>query len=293
VAVGCRAVGLSRSSYYYRPVQKDESQLKEMIQEIAAKYPTYGSRRIAMQLRRQPYGVRVNRKRVSRLMRELGLVRKPRRRRPRTSGCGDRWRCYPNLLKSIEVTRPDQVWAADITWIRLKRGYVYLAVVMDLFTRGVRGWKLSRQFDVDLTLGALKMALDRGIPQIHHSDQGVQYCAREYVELLLQKGIQISMAEVARPDQNGHAERLIRTIKEEEVNLSEYEGFWDALARIGEFIEDVYHKKRIHSALGYLTPEEFEAKWREQQIKAVEERWRTEHAQVVRFSKARPEAVQI
>ncbi len=152
---------------------------------------------------------------------------------------------------------------------------------------------MSRQFDVGLSLGALEMALEKGRPEIHHSDQGVQYCAREYVELLLQEGIQISMADIGRPHQNGHAGRLIRTIKEEEVCLSEYEGFWDALVRIGEFIEDVYHKKRIHSALGYLTPEEFEAKWREEQLKAVEERWDSDHAQVVGFSKSRPEAVQI
>ena len=256
-----------------------------MIQEIAARYPTYGSRRVREQLRRQPYGVRPKRKRVSRLMRELGLVRKPKRKQPYTGGSGGAWRRYPNLVQGLEIVRPDQVWASDITWIRLKKGYVYLAVVMDLFTRAVRGWKLSRQFDVGLSLGALEMALEKGRPEIHHSDQGVQYCAREYVELLLQKGIQISMADIGRPHQNGHAERLIRTIKEE--------GFWDALARIGEFIEDVYHKKRIHSALGYLTPEEFETKWREEQRKAVEERWYSEYAEVVRFPKARLKAVQI
>jgi len=138
---------------------------------------------------------------------------------------------------------------------------VYLAVVMDVYTRGIRGWALSRFLNHGLVLEALEMALEKGVPEIHHSDQGVQYATGEYVGVLVEHKVKISMASVGRPDQNGYAERLIRTIKEEEVELSEYEGFWDAKERIGKFIEEVYQKKRIHSALGYLTPKEFEEKW--------------------------------
>ncbi len=269
VSVACQAAGIPRSSYYYKPQAKEEDALREAIEEVAAKYPTYGSRRIAAQLGREPYNLQVNRKRVVRLMRELGLVRKPKRKPVRTTDSSHPHRRYPNLVAGLEVSYPDQVWVADITYIRLKKGFVYLAVVMDLFTRGIRGWALSRFLDHDLALEALKMALGKGVPKVHHSDQGVQYAAKEYVELLEKHEVKISMARRGRPDENGYAERVIRTIKEEEVELSEYEGFWDAKDRIGEFIEEVYQKKRIHSALGYLTPAEFEAKWYEQEAEAA------------------------
>jgi len=264
VNVACRAVGLPRSSFYYRPQAKDDNGLKGAIQGIAAKYPTYGSRRIAAQLRREPYWLQVNRKRVRRLMRELGLVVRPRRKRVSTTDSRHSHRRYPNLVKGLEVSYPDQVWAADITYIRLRQGFVYLAVVMDVFTRGIRGWALSRFLDHGLALEALEMVLTKGTPTIHHSDQGVQYAAGEYVELLAKHKVKISMSAKGRPDQNGYAERVIRTIKEEEVELSEYEDFWEARGRIGEFIEEVYQKKRIHSALGYLTPAEYEEKWHQE-----------------------------
>lgn len=261
VGVACRAVGLSRSSFYYHPTSKDEGELKVAIQEIAARYPTYGSRRVTAMLRRPPYCFRVNRKRVRRLMRELGLLVKPKKKRVPTTNSRHPYGRYANLVEGLEVDHPDQVWVADITYIRLKEGFVYLAVVMDVFTRGIRGWALSRFLDQGLTLEALGMAFEKGVPGIHHSDQGVQYAAKDYVDLLLKHKIKISMAQKGRPDQNGYAERVIRTIKEEEVDLNEYEDFWDARERIGEFIEEVYRKKRVHSALGYLTPVEFEEKW--------------------------------
>lgn len=261
VSVACRAVGLSRSSFYYLPKGKDEQGLKEAIEEIAAKYPTYGSRRITVQLCREPCCFRVNRKRVRRLMRELGLVRRTKGKKVSTTDSGHPHRRYPNLVQGLEMRYPDQVWVADITYIRLKDGFVYLAVVMDVFTRGIRGWALSRFLDQGLAVEALERAFEKGIPEIHHSDQGVQYAAKGYVELLEKHKVKISMADVGRPDQNGYAERVIRTIKEEEVELEEYRDYWDAKAKIGEFIEEVYQKKRIHSALGYLTPTEFEEKW--------------------------------
>jgi putative transposase len=150
---------------------------------------------------------------------------------------------------------------ADITHIRLKKEFVYLAVVMDVFTRSIRGWHLGRSLEGTLTLTALRRALDRGCPEVHHSDQGVQYAATAYTELLAGEGVAISMAAVGKPEENGYAERLMRTIEEEEVDLSEYEDFADARRNLGRFLDDVYNTKRIHSALGYLTPAEFQQQW--------------------------------
>jgi putative transposase len=149
----------------------------------------------------------------------------------------------------------------DITYVRLLSEFVYLAVLMDVFTRGIRGWHLGRSLDSDLMLTALRRALQAGQPEIHHTDQGVQYAATAYTDLLHGAGIAISMAEVGAAWQNGFAERLMRTIKEEEVNLSEYRNYHDAYEHLGRFLDDVYMHKRIHSSLGYLTPVEFETQW--------------------------------
>jgi len=159
----------------------------------------------------------------------------------------------------VQVTHPDQVWCADITYVRLQQGFVYLAIVLDLFTRGLRGWNLSRRLNTDLALTALNKALIKARPGIHHSDQGVQYAALGYVGTLHSLKVQISMATAGRAWENPHAERVIRTIKEEEVHLADYQSFGDAYHHIGHFIEDVYQTKRIHSALGYLTPAEFQS----------------------------------
>ena len=166
---------------------------------------------------------------------------------------------YLNLVKELEITHPEQVWVSDITYIRLGTGFIYLAVIMDLFTRRIRGWQLSRTIDQQLTLDALKMALEDYLPEIHHSDQGVQYAAKNYTGLLNKNSVQISMAAIGKAEENGYAERLMRTIKEEEVDLTEYENFSDAYSQIRQFLEEVYEQKHIHSSLGYLTPNEFEA----------------------------------
>jgi putative transposase len=165
-------------------------------------------------------------------------------------------------VKDLEIVRPEQVWVADITYIRLGREFVYLAIVMDVFTRSIRGWQLGRSLDQGLTLAALERALVIGTPELHHSDQGVQYAAATYVERLRGLGVELSMAAIGEPRENGYAERVMRTIKEEEVDLSEYRDLDDARAQIGRFLDDVYNAKRIHSALGYLTPTEFEEQWR-------------------------------
>lgn len=261
VRVICQVVSYPRSSYYYRPQQRDERDLKTAIIELAGQWPTYGYRRMTAQLGRE--GWQVNHKRVQRLMRELGIQGPQKRKGPRTTNSKHSFPRYPNLVQNLEVVRPDQVWVADITYIRLGRGFVYLAVLMDIFTRGVRGWHLGRNLDQELTLTALRKALARSRLEIHHSDQGVQYAATAYVELLEEMGVAISMAEVGEVTQNGYAERLIRTIKEEEVDLSDYRDYHDAYRQIGRFLEDVYMRKRIHSSLGYVTPVEFERQWLE------------------------------
>jgi len=253
---------MPRSTYYYHSQRGEESQLESDLETVAGQYPKYGTRRITQQLRRVPYHYQINRKRVQRMMRQKKLLRPLKRAKYRTTDSQHPYPRYPNLVAELEITQPEQVWVCDITYMRLGKGFVFLAVVMDVFTRAIRGWHLRRSLDVDLTLVALQYALSSCIPQIHHSDQGVQYAAQAYTDLLKQYGIEISMATQGKPEENGYAERLMRTIKEEEVDLSEYLDLDDARRQIGCFIEDVYMTKRIHSALGYLTPTEFEAAWR-------------------------------
>jgi putative transposase len=257
----CEVLGLPRSSAYYAPRPDEDRPLLEALIEVAGQWPTYGYRRLTKQLQRE--GHVVNAKRVRRLMHELGIVGKAPERRPRTTDSGRAYPRYPNLVEDLEVTRPDEVWVADITYIRLRKEFVYLAVLMDVFTRCIRGWHPGRGLDQELTLVALRRAYERGRPEVDHSDQGVQYAATAYVEMLITAGSRISMASVGEPEENGYAERLMRTIKEEEVDLSEYEDFADAWRQLGRFMDGVYNTKRIHSSLGYLTPAEFEVQWRE------------------------------
>jgi len=266
VSVACDLLELSPSTYYYRPVQSDESEFEAAIEEIAGQFPIYGTRRVTNQLRRFPYRLRVNRKRVRRIMAEKELLRPVKRRKRRTTDSQHPYPRYPNLVKELEIVHPDQVWVSDITYIRLHQEYVYLAIIMDVFTRSIRGWCLSRTLDQELTLTALRVALETHSPEIHHSDQGVQYAAYAYTDLLKVRGIQISMAAVGKAEENGYAERFMRTIKEEEVDLSEYLDFGDAHQQIRRFIEDAYMTKRIHSSLGYLTPVEYEYAWWQSQL---------------------------
>jgi transposase InsO family protein len=239
-------------------VQQDESELKAAIEDLAGQFPTYGTRRITHQLRRSPYSMQVNRKRVRRMMAEKMLLRPQKQRKKRTTDSQHPYPRYRNLVKDLEIRYPDQVWVSDVTYIRLQHDFVYLAIIMDVFTRALRGWCLSRTLDQELTLTALKASLMKNKPDIHHSDQGVQYAAHAYIDLLKDHDIRISMAAVGKAQENGYAERVIRTIKEEEVDLSEYFSFTDAAQQIGHFIDVVYMTRRIHSSLGYLTPAEFE-----------------------------------
>jgi transposase InsO family protein len=258
IQAACKAAELPRSSYYYQAAEEDEQELLAAIEEIAGDFPTYGSRRVTQQLRRPPYKIHVNRKRVRRIMAEKNLLRPVKRAKKQTTDSQHPYPRYPNVVKDLEITMPDQAWVSDVTYIRLHKEFVYLAIIMDVFTRAIRGWCLSRNLDQALTLTALKTALKKRCPKIHHSDQGVQYAAHAYIDLLKEHQIEVSMASVGVAEENGYAERVIRTIKEEEVYLSEYIDFADASRQIGHFIEDTYMTKRIHSSLGYLTPVEFE-----------------------------------
>jgi transposase InsO family protein len=260
---------LPHSSYYYRASEIEESQLATAIEDIAGQFPTYGTRRVTYQLRRPPYQMHVNRKRVQRIMAQKKLLRPVKRSKKRTTDSQHPYPRYRNLVKDLEIRYPDQVWVSDVTYIRLEHDFVYLAIIMDVFTRALRGWCLSRTLDQELTLTALKASLIKNKPDIHHSDQGVQYAAHAYIDLLKAHDICISMAAVGKAEENGYAERVIRTIKEEEVDLSEYLDFADAAHQIGHFIEDVYMTKRIHSSLGYLTPAEFELAFRLAQTQDV------------------------
>ena len=263
VIQACQWLALPRSSFYYSPVERKDQDIVAAIKKVVNEHAVYGTRRVTHQLHRKPYQMVVNRKQVQRIMRQEGWLRPVKRRKCRTTDSQHPYPRYPNLVKDLDITYPDQVWVADITYIRLRNEFVYLAVILDVFTRNVRGWCLSRQLDQELTLTALKMALLTGTaPNIHHSDQGVQYAAIAYIELLKSHQTQISMAAVGKAEENGYAERFMRTIKEEEVDLSEYRDFSDAQEQIGFFIEAVYNDKRIHSALNYLTPVEFELAWR-------------------------------
>jgi putative transposase len=261
--VPCEVLGVPRSGAYYRARPGEDRRVRDALVELAGEWPTYGYRRLTAMLKRQ--GHAVNTKRVRRLMHELGIAGEAPRRVPRTTDSDHACPRFANLVEGPEVGRPDQVWVADITYVRLKEEFVHLAVIMDVFTRKIRGWHSGRSLEQELTLTAQRRALEQGRPEVHHSDQGVQYAANAYVEMLTAAGAAVSMASVGVPEEDGYAERLMRTIKEEEVALTEYQDLADAWRQLGRFLDDVYNTKRVHSSLGYLTPAEYEQQWIEKQ----------------------------
>jgi putative transposase len=260
----CKLFSVSRSWYYECPTPHQRAQrdveLRDAIERIVLQFPGYGYRRVTVALRRE--GWSVNHKRVLRIMREESLLCQLKRRFMPTTDSAHAFGRYPNLTKDLEIDGLDQVWISDITYVRLPASFCYLAAVLDAYSRKCVGWHLSRWIDTRLTLWALEMALTSRRPApglIHHSDQGVQYASSEYVARLQEAGVLISMAAVGNPYENAKAESFFRTLKMEEVYLKDYQDFEEAQQNIGEFIEEVYNHKRLHSSLGYLPPVEFEA----------------------------------
>jgi putative transposase len=257
--------GVNRASFYRFDADrtrkpKADMKLRDALQRIAVEWPSYGRPRITAELRRQ--GWKVNHKRVGRMMREDNLLCVGKRKFIVTTDSNHSRKVYPNLKREMTLTGIDQLWVADITYIRLDMEFVYLAVVIDAFSRRVVGWALHRTIEDDLTLAALRMALESRMPPaglVHHSDRGSQYASNDYTDLLKAQGCQISMSRKASPWENAGCESWMKTLKNEEVYRQEYRDLAEARASIEHFIEKVYNHKRLHSALGYLPPVEFEA----------------------------------
>ena len=261
----CHLFKVSRS-WYYDHIEKpedgeEETTLRDRIEEIILEFPGYGYRRVTHALHRE--GKRINHKRVLRIMREESLLCRIKKSFViKTTNSRHRFPVYPNLLAGLELSAPDQAWVADFTYIRLRNAFVYLACILDAFSRRCIGWYLSRDMTTQLTLMALRRAINERHPPtglIHHSDRGMQYTSHEYVEQLKHIDAQISMSSVSNPYDNAKAESFFKTLKQEEVYLKEYRSFEDAEANLDVFLEQVYNSKRLHSSLGYLPPAEFEA----------------------------------
>jgi len=263
IVQACDAARLSRAGFYrhfeeHAPRQAD-TELRAAIQQICLKSRSYGHRPVTAALRGE--GRLVNRKRVLRLMRQDNLLCLRKRRFVCTTDSRHTYAVYPNLTRDWKPTAINQLWVADITYIRLRESFLYLAVILDAYSRRVIGWALEETLEAQLAVNALQRALAERVIQpsiVHHSDRGVQYCAREYVDLLSKSGFQISMSRTGNPYDNALAESFMRTLKCEEVYLHSYRDREDALAHIHDFLERVYNRERLHSALGYLPPASYE-----------------------------------
>lgn len=259
----CQMTGISRAGYYRwgipRPSFPVEMEFHDALQKIALESPAYGYRRITAELNRR--GFEVNHKRVLRLMRQDNLLCLRHKAFVVTTDSRHELPVYPNLARGLVPSGVNQLWIADITYIRLRAEFVYLAVLLDAFSRRVIGWALGRTLEAGLALSALAMALRQRQPApglVHHSDRGVQYASRDYTDLLKQHKIQISMSRKGNPYDNAACESFMKTLKYEQVYRTEYRDLADAYAQIGEFLECVYNRQRLHSALGYVPPAEFE-----------------------------------
>lgn len=260
----CVLLGVSRAWYYARQqedraAQAEATRLRDAIERLVLAFPGYGYRRVTKALRRD--GWTVNHKRVLRIMHEEALLCQLKRRFVVTTDATHGLPAYPNLLPGLAITQLDQVWVADITYIRLPAAFVYLACILDACSRRCIGWQLARTIDTQLTLAALERALATRRPSaglIHHSDRGVQYASADYVARLEDAGCRISMSAKGNPYDNARAESFFKTLKKEEVYIQSYQTFAEAEANLSRFIEDVYNRKRLHSSLGYRPPVEFE-----------------------------------
>ena len=258
-------MNIPRSTFYKRAKPLTEEELKKeadlqgRIEEICIEWPRYGYRRVTHQLQDEQWAV--NHKKVARIMREKSLQCRVKKKWIKTTDSNHRFWIYRNRLKGLAVTRTNQVWVADITYIRLLTEFIYLAVIMDLYSRKVVGWAISRHIDEQLTRAALEMALEQRKPPpgcIHHSDRGVQYAATRYTQDLKDAGFEISMSAKGNPYDNAAMESFMKTLKQEEVYLYDYKTMEDAVERLPVFLDEVYNQKRLHSSLDYMSPNKFE-----------------------------------
>jgi putative transposase len=261
-------IGVSPSTYYYKPKNsrlvraKEDSDIQAAIREIRRDLPKSGYRTLQHYLLRE-HDIKVGETRLRRIIRENQLQAKQIKRFVKTTWSDHDELVHPNLLREMTVTDVNQVWVADITYIRVLAGFVYLATVLDVYSRKVIGWAISVSLDRKLTLAALRMAIEKRKPPagvIHHSDRGVQYLCKEYVALLLEYKFHISCSNKGNPYDNAFAESFFKTLKNEEVDLQKYRDIFDVLDRVPEFLDDLYNERRVHSKLDYLSPNEFELK---------------------------------
>lgn len=261
-------MALARSTFYYRLKHEPKAKLREvcdaetrnLIDSVHIDFPTYGYRKLHEELKRR--GVLLNEKKIRRIQAKFGLFATQVRKWIKTTDSRHKFKKYSNLISPATlVTDLNQIWVSDITYVRLQTGFIFVAIILDLCSRKVVGWAISKRINAELAVMALKMAIEERKPDpgcIHHSDQGVQYCSDDYIELLTEWKFQISMSRKGNPYDNAWAESFMRILKYEEVYLSEYETYEDVVNRLPRFIEEIYNRKRIHSSIGYLTPEEFE-----------------------------------
>jgi transposase InsO family protein len=260
-------MNISQSTFYADPkvsrAEKEEqdADMRGKIEQIRVMFPRTGYRMLLHHLKRS--GVKIGERRLRRVLSKFNLWIKPRRRFVNTTDSNHGHHVYANLLEELTIDGINQVWTADITYIRIENGFVYLAVIIELYSRKIIGWQISKKIDRHLTLDALRMAIERRSPPrgvIHHSDRGVQYLCDDYTALLTASGFHISCSRKGNPYDNAWTESFMKTLKYDEIYMFEYKTYLDVVERVPYFIEEVYNKKRLHSSLGYLPPEEFETK---------------------------------
>jgi len=261
-------MGLARSTYYYRLKNEPKVKLRELkdlevkewIDGVHIQFPVYGYRKLHEELVRR--GALINEKKIRRIQAKFGLFATQVRKWIKTTDSKHKLKKYPNLISPATLlTNINQVWVSDITYVRILSGFIFVAIVLDLFSRRVVGWAISKRINAELATAALRMAIETRKPDpgcTHHSDQGIQYCSGEYIKLLEEWKFQISMSRKGNPYDNAWAESFMRILKYEEIYLAEYETYEDVVNRLPHFIEEIYNRKRIHSSIGYLTPVEFE-----------------------------------